>query len=105
MTNIYSWRSAKGKSGAQIDLVIDRADGIINLCDMKYDSDVYHMDAADETKLRTSVNVFREETKTKKALHPVLVTPFGIAAGIHSAIIQAQVKGVDLFRPLWQSTI
>ena len=97
MTRQYSWRSAKSKPGAQIDLVIDRNDGVINLCEMKYCRDVYEIDAAYEKQLRQRSEAFRRETGTKSALHTTLITTYGLVRNEHAAGIQSEVTMADLF--------
>ncbi len=43
-TRNYAFRSKKSTSGAQIDLCIERADGIIDICEMKYTEQVFVLD-------------------------------------------------------------
>jgi AAA+ ATPase superfamily predicted ATPase len=97
MTNIYSWRSAQSKPAAQIDLVIDRSDGVVDLCEMKFVSDAYSLRADEAEKLRARITAFRRETKTKRAVHLVMVSTYGMVYGKHSGDVQAQVTLDDLF--------
>ena len=97
LTRHYSWRSSKPKPGVQIDLVIDRNDGVINLCEMKYCRDEYEIDAAYEKKLRQRTEAFRRETGTKSALHTTLITTYGLVRNEHAAQVQSEVTMVDLF--------
>ena len=97
-TEISSWRSRKSAPGAQIDLLIDRKDGIINLCEMKYSKSEYRITAKEEQLLRNKVAVFEAETRTKKALHLTMVTTYGIAKNSHTGHIQSEVLLDDLFK-------
>ena len=97
-TEMSSWRSRKSVPGAQIDLVIDRKDGIINLCEMKFSKAEYVISAKEETQLRNRIAVFEAESKTKKAIHLTMVTTYGIAKNSHSGIVQSEVVLDDLFR-------
>jgi len=97
LTRQYAWRSEKSKPGVQIDLVIDRNDGVINLCEMKYCRDEYEIDAAYEKQLQRRVEVFRRETGTKSALHTTLVTTYGLVKNEHAAQVQSEVLMEDLF--------
>jgi hypothetical protein len=101
LTNVYSWRSeadeAKGIEKAQIDLLIDRNDGVINLCEMKFASQEYVITEDEEMKLRRRKGNFIEATATKKAVHITMVTPFGIKKNLHSSVAQNQVTLDDLF--------
>lgn len=65
-------------AGAQIDLVIDRRDECINLCEMKYSQSEFVIDNRYAEDLRRKRDVFREVTKTRKTLFLTLVTPYGV---------------------------
>ena len=81
----------------QIDLVIDRKDGVINLCEMKYSGDEYEVDAAYGKHLKRRAEVFRRETGTRSAIHTTLVTTYGLVRNEHAADIQSVVTMEDLF--------
>ncbi|MDR1015035.1 MAG: AAA family ATPase [Coriobacteriales bacterium] len=98
-TEISSWRSSKSVPGAQIDLLIDRRDGIINLCESKYSKGPFAVDAAYESNLLNKLSAFRSESRTKKAVHLTMVTTYGVTKGRHSGIVQAEVTMDDLFTP------
>jgi len=96
-TYTYSWRSRDSEYGAQIDLVIDRNDRIINLCEMKYvDNDFVITKEYDRT-LRNKRGAFREETKTRKTLHTTMVTTYGVRRNEYWGNIQSEVVLEDLF--------
>ena len=101
LTNEYAWRFSGDKSknlpGAQIDLLIDRSDGIIDLCEMKYSKDPYSITDGYEKELNQKRAVFSHVTKTKKALHTVLVTTEGLVHNAHYGEIQNEVDLNDLF--------
>lgn len=94
LTNEYAWRN----SSAQIDLLIDRADGIINLCEMKYASGLYAIDAADDVSLRNKRDELRRETETRKAIHFTFITVYGVKENAYLKNIQSQLTLKDLFR-------
>ena len=103
ISTAYSWTfKAKDKkedeNGVQIDLLIDRNDGIINLCEMKYASDFYSIDKEEDAKLRHRQAVFMRESKTKKAVHLTMITTYGLAKGGYSDDIHSQVTMEDLFK-------
>ncbi len=104
LTNEYAWRhvpknqSAEAKSeGVQIDLLLDRSDGIIDLCEIKYSSDKYSITEAYHEKLNRRKAVFAEVTKTRKALHTVLITTYGLAKNAYVGDIQNEIQLDDLF--------
>ena len=99
LSNVYSWRKEADETsdGAQIDLLIDRKDQVVNLCEMKYSLSEYVIDAEYEQKLRNKKSVFIDATNTKKAVHLTMVTTFGIKANAYSGIVQNEVTLDDLF--------
>ena len=98
-TNASSWRKQGdcSENGTQIDLVIERADRIINLCEMKFSEGPYNITKSYEEKLRQRMAIFRAETKTTKSLATTMITTYGILQGIHSSIVQSEVIMDDLF--------
>ena len=101
LTNEYAWRcmpdESIGRRGVQIDLLIDRSDGIIDVCEMKYSKDTYTItsDYADE--LVRKRNVFQAVTGTKKAIHSIMVTTESLTRNEYWGDIQAEIKLDDLF--------
>lgn len=99
-TEESTWRHAgRGEDGgAQIDLVIDRKDGCINLCELKFAEGEFVIDRAYARTLREKREVFRRVTRTKKTLFTTLVTSHGIAENDHSReIVDASVTMDALF--------
>lgn len=101
LTEVHSWSGkadeTTGVKGAQIDLVIARNDRIINLCEMKYSVSEYVFTKKDDESLRNKIAALKQATKTKKAIHPVLVTTYGLSEGKYSGAIQTVITGEDLF--------
>ena len=102
-TSASTWRyiprpnvEGDGK-GAQIDLVIDRGDQTINLCEMKFCTEEYVITSEYETKVRQRIGIFREKTKSRKALVSTFITTFGVANGVHKSIVDSEVTMDDLF--------
>ncbi|MGN1245550.1 MAG: ATP-binding protein [Muribaculaceae bacterium] len=85
--------------GAQIDMVIDRRDRVINLCEMKYSINPYTIDRNYEMQLRNKIEAFREATNTRSALHLTMITTYGIKRNAHSSTVQSEVTMDDLFEP------
>ena len=71
------------ESGGQIDLIIDRADQCINLCEIKFWNSEYIMNDANAQKLNKRREIFREKAKTKKTLFNTLITPYGARVNKH----------------------
>ena len=100
-TSVSTWRSKadseNGIPGFQIDLIIERADRIIHLCEMKFSTDLYGITDGYESKLRERTGLFRLATKNKKALVITFVTTYGVVNGKHKSIVHSEVKMDDLF--------
>ena len=66
------------KHGTQIDLLIDRSDRSISVCEMKYCNGEYEISKAYDTHLAHRLKVFKKVTKTTKTLIPTFITPYGL---------------------------
>lgn len=97
LTSASSWRSKTSEPGAQIDLVLERNDGIIHLCEMKYSTTEYVIDKEYSAKLREKRGAFIYETATKKAAHTTLVTSYGLKRNEYSSEILFQITMDDFF--------
>lgn len=86
--------------GVQIDLLIDRNDGVINLCEMKYAQDEYIIDSTEDERIRNRLSTFVRETGTKKAVHLTMITTYGLKKGGYADDIQCEVTMDDLFKGL-----
>lgn len=92
-----SWRSADPESPVQIDLVIERADRIINLCEIKFSSLPYVIDKAYEKHLRNRMAIFREQTSCRYGTQLTLITTFGVLHNKHYSVVDTEVTLDDLF--------
>ena len=78
-TEESAWRHlAKKGKGAQIDLLIDRRDFVINVCEMKYSESEFVINKGYALEMEDKRDVFKQETGTKKSLFLTLVTTFGV---------------------------
>jgi len=96
-TNTMSWRSKGSDPGAQIDLLIDRKDGVINLCEMKYLKHPYVIGKKEAEELERKKSVFLLEAEVKSAIHLSMVTTYGVEKKGYSSILQSEVVLSDLF--------
>lgn len=96
-SKVASWRSKTSKPGAQIDLVIDRNDQTVNLCEVKYYNKPFTISNKYEQTLINKVNDFQEETKTRKTILTTLITTFGIVENEHTGMVQNILTLDDLF--------
>ena len=98
ITELYSWRSGRKKGGAQIDMLLARRDGVINVCEMKFSAAQFAITSDYAAKLANKIEVFRDETGTGCAVHLTLVTMNGIKRNENASIVQSEVTAEDLFR-------
>ena len=100
-TSISVWRCERDDElnlpGAQIDMIIDRADRIIHLCEMKFSEGSYNITNDYEIKLRKRRDLFKIKTKTKKTVVHTFVTTYGLGEGKHHGIVHSEVTMDDLF--------
>ncbi len=99
-TMTSSWRSSESDDGAQIDLVIDRKDHTINICEMKYSTEEYVISKSYESQLRNKKNRFISETGTRKSVHLTMVTTYGVKKNMYSDKVQNEILLTDLFHNL-----
>jgi len=98
-TEVFTWRSKEHKPGAQVDLVISRRDGVINLCEMKYSLHPVTLTLGDDQSLQNKRVAFIAETNTRKAIHITMVTTYGLTDKGYRASVQSEVTLNDLFSP------
>ena len=96
-TNVFSWFGKGDNRSAQIDMLIDRADNAINLCEMKFYSKAYPMSVKDEEDIERKVSTFLEATKTDKTIIVTMITDKGLERNEHSECIQKVVTLDQLF--------
>jgi len=93
-----SWISKGTKQGAQIDLLIDRNDNIINLCEMKFYNSEFVIDKKYADEISNKINIFLTQTKTKKNVHVIFVTTYGLVSNKYSKqFVQNELTIDNLF--------
>lgn len=97
-TDEFAWHSSHKDNGAQIDLLIARKDGVINLCEMKFTNEAYSLDSDEYEKILNRMSLFRKETGTNDAILITLICGGGYKRNKYSEIIQNVITGDDLFR-------
>ena len=98
----YAWRCERpedeSERGAQIDLLIDRDDGVVNVCEMKFWKKPYAIKESDDLSMRNKIAAFKRETRSRKAMHVTYVTAFGLVRNAYANSVQSEVTLDDLFR-------
>ncbi len=88
------WQGSSEQEGkAEIDLVIDRADRCINLCEIKFWTGQLHLDKKLAEQLERKRRIFKEAEQTKKTVFTTLITPYGVGEiGQHHYAVDQQIK-------------
>ena len=100
-TEISGWRynATKGASGTQIDLLIDRHDQCINICEIKFSVNPIVITKTYAQALDNKVKIFREMTRTRKALFLTFITTNGIKnTDNFTGLIQKEITMEALFK-------
>lgn len=98
-TEYYSWRSRESVPAAQIDLIIERADNLTNVCEIKYSQLPYSITKEEDTHIRNRIADFVSETNIRTGILFTMITTFGIRNNACSSIAQASLTIDDLFQP------
>ena len=101
VTNVFAWRvgpSADGRKGAQIDMLIDRADNMVNICEMKFSHNEYTVTKDDADSLHHKAERFVAETGCKKSVSLTMVTVSGIAHAGYWSEIHNNITSEELFK-------
>ena len=97
-TTTGNWLEKNSENGAQIDLLIDRDDNVINLCEIKYYDGLFTLNKKFAFDLMNKVAVFKNSTQTKKSIFLTLITIHGITANEYSRqLIQNNLTLEHLF--------
>ena len=96
-TEISSWRSVAANDGAQVDMLIDRNDRIINLCEIKYCINDFSIDKQYDAALRHKIAVFQSETKCRKPVILTIITTYGLVRNLYWGHVQKLITMNDLF--------
>ena len=108
-TEEASWRyqpTDQYEIGAQIDLLIDRADMCINLCEMKFSEAEFVIEKSYAHRLRERRETFRRITKTKKNAFLTFVTTNGVKSNAYAReLVDSSVTMDALFEPTHKVTM
>lgn len=100
-TQTSAWLGVLGNQKAQVDLVIDRRDRVINLCEMKFSIKKFQINKQYAEELRTKIGLFREITETNKSVYLTFITTFGLEPNEYAASLVQNSLSMDvLFEPV-----
>ena len=101
-SEISGWRSlgSVNKTGSQIDLIIDRNDRVINVCEMKFSQSEFNIDKRYNDNLLHKIMTFKNVTKTKKTIFLTFITTYGLIKNKYSSSnVHHDLKMDLLFEP------
>ena len=97
-TEASIWRCDDSEYGkAQIDLVIKRADRIIDLCEIKFSTEKFAIDKEYAERVRNRTALFRLKSKTRYGLANVFITTYGIVMGKNSGVVDREITAEQMF--------
>ncbi|PST84781.1 ATPase [Pedobacter yulinensis] len=99
-TEESAWRftGRKEVAGCQVDLLIDRSDSCISLCEMKFSDGPFTISKEYAAVLTHKRQTFISESKTRKTVFLAMVTTFGVSSNVYKAsLIQNEITLEDLF--------
>ena len=99
-TTTYPWLYSENKNLTQIDLVIERADRITDICEIKYTDTPYVMSQDSDTSLLKKRDLFKEITETKNAVKIILISAHGTSGTAYMEHISEVLTINDLFEPI-----
>ncbi len=91
-----AWMGDDGNQKAQIDLVIDRRDHVINVFEMKFSREPFVIDKKYTEELRDKISVFRQATGTSKAIFLTFVTTFGLKQNAYATSVVQNSLTMDI---------
>ncbi|HLP59219.1 MAG TPA: ATP-binding protein [Candidatus Deferrimicrobium sp.] len=100
---VGSWRyfplSEDSKAGTQIDLLLDRVDGIINVCEIKHYNKKFAIDKSYARQLKYKLETFSDQAKTRKQLFLTMITVHGLVQNDYAKeLVAAEITLKDLFK-------
>jgi len=75
--SVWRHRGDASRKGAQIDLLIDRKDNSINICEMKFTEQPFVITNAYADEIQNKLSVFRQTTSTRKTLFFTAISTYG----------------------------
>lgn len=100
LSNVCSWSCpadrVKGKKGHQIDMIIERRDQVINVCEAKFTTAPYILTEKYLLELNERIEDFRSSVKTSYAIHLTIIASSGLADNEYSHQVQSVVTLKDL---------
>jgi uncharacterized protein len=96
--SVWRFQGNEEDEGTQIDLLIDRQDFCINVCEIKFSKDEFIIDKKYANELKQKLKVFERKTKTKKTLFLTMISTFGVKSNEYKLnLVQQNITMESLF--------
>lgn len=93
-TNQSAWsKRSENETGTQIDMIIERKDNIVNMCEIKFYGDEFVVDKKYDKIIRNRMSLLAKELSSRTAIHSTLITTYGLKYNEYSG---AFVKVIDM---------
>ena len=97
----FNYKGNDSQNGVQIDLLIDRKDDVINVCEVKFHDKPFVLTKAYTQDLKNKIDLFQSYSGSSKTLFPTLISTYGLVPNEYSlGFIQQEVLMSDLFKSL-----
>ena len=98
-TEHYSWHgiNPEDQQRAQIDIIIERADRMINVCEAKYSEKTYVLNKEEYDKYMSRIGLFKKQTAFSGGIIPTFITANGLHRNAYSEHIPTQITIDDIF--------
>ena len=95
--SLWSKRGDEDGRGAQIDLIIDRRDNVVNMCEMKFCNGDFSVDKDYHRTLMNRRQLLQDLVSKRTAIHSTLITTYGMKYNAYSGDFVSVVTVDDLF--------
>ena len=97
-TNYLNVKDENNKMVSQIDMLIERADNALNLCEIKFSNDVYSLSKTEFDNIRKKIFYLQDKLNRRKSIFPTMITTFGCEKNMYYlGLITNQVSLEALF--------
>lgn len=93
---IYTHETCWFNENAQIDLLIDRADNVMNVCEMKFYNSPFIIDKKYYFNLKNKISELQKASKTRKNIFITMLTTYGIKENQYSNELIQMSLGMDV---------
>jgi predicted AAA+ superfamily ATPase len=97
MATISTWRAKGAKLTDHVNLIINRNDNVINICEIEFAETALALEKKRYEELMEKVQTFRADSDTKKAIHLTMITPYGLKHNAYLAVADEEITLNDLF--------